>query len=54
MIITGNPVATANTGGSNKPEALLIVIGIRTPKYSTPLYGQKASAKTSPRRKAFR
>ena len=36
-MITGKPVAIANTNGKYKPEALETVIGINTPKYRTPL-----------------
>ena len=36
-IITGIPVAMANTIGRYNPEALLMVIGINIPKYRTPL-----------------
>src|SRR5574344_1398980 len=45
------PVASAKTNGKYKPDALLIVIGMSIPKYSTPLYGQKASANTIPKSK---
>jgi len=48
-MITGNPVAMANTGGSSRL-LLSMVRGIRSAKYSTPLYGQNANAKTTPSR----
>ena len=46
-IITGSPVAMANTTGKYSPE-VEIVSGISIPKYKTPLYGQNASAKITP------
>ena len=54
MIITGSPVAIANTKGKYKPDELAIVIGISIPKYNTPLYGQKASANTIPSNNALK
>lgn len=47
--ITGKPVPRANSGGNNKPPAESTTIGIKTPKNKTPLYGQKAKAKSRPR-----
>ena len=49
-IITGKPVAIANTIGRYKLLALATVIGISIAKYSTPLYGQKARANNIPKR----
>ena len=36
-MVTGIPVAIANTTGRYKPGALLMVMGINIPKYNTPL-----------------
>src|SRR5665647_3125203 len=47
-MITGIPVAIANINGRYNPEALDMVKGTSMPKYNTPLYGQKARAKTIP------
>ena len=47
-IMTGKPVAIANTRGKYNPELEATVSGISIPKNNTPLYGQKAKAKTTP------
>ena len=51
--ITGKPVAMANITGRYKPLALTTVIGISIAKYSTPLYGQNASANTIPNKRVL-
>ena len=47
-IITGNPVPKANNGGNKRLSFDFKTIGIKTPKNKTPLYGQKAKAKSIP------
>ena len=51
-IITGSPVANANTAGIIKPSPAFNARGISIPKNNTALNGQNAKAKITPKRNA--
>ena len=51
-IITGRPVARANTEGIKIPSEYFNAKGINIPKYKTALNGQKAKANKTPSKKA--